>query len=173
MRYTPQIEEALVRQITAEPEREVILPSWAYWKGVDTPWIYVDGMPISLPRHLHGLLIGPIPDGAGLSPKPGTVRGNVNPHLFIITPGTHARARCPNGHEYTEDDWIPNVGHRCQACRAARLLGTPSIADINRSKTVCPQGHPLVKRKNGRRRCRECPRIQQAAYLKRKREGTS
>lgn len=173
MRYSAEIEDRIVAQIEAEPEREVILPDWAYWKGVDTPWIYVGGIPRPLVNVLYERVIGVLPDGAGLSPRPGTDRRNVNPHLWLVKPTSGSRAVCPNGHIYTEADWIPNVGHRCQACRAARLLGVPSPADINRRKTHCPEGHPLsgdnlIHLKNGRRRCRTCHAATQARYKARK-----
>lgn len=172
MRWTPQIEEKVLAQIKATPESEVILPHWAYWKGVDQPWIYVDSFPMPLVKVLYERLIGAIPYGAGLQPKPGTSRRSVNPHLWVLVPSYKARAVCPNGHEYDEGDWIEGVGHRCQACKAAKRLGTPSVADINRKKTTCPEGHRLVKRKNGRRRCLECPR-EQTARWRAKQKGTA
>lgn len=167
MRWTPEIEKKIVEQIARTPTAEIILPDWAYWEGEDHPWIYVDSMPTMLVKHLYAKLIEPIPDGAGLQPKPGTSRRSVNPHLWVIVPSRRARAVCPNGHPYTEDDWIDGVGHRCQTCRASKLLGTPDAAEINRRKTTCPKGHPLVKRKNGKRRCLECPRAQTAAWRER------
>lgn len=172
MRYTPEIEAALVAQIEAEPDRQIVLDDSNYWAGLNTPWIYRDGLPEPLPRVLYELTIGALPESAGLSPLPGTHPRNVNPHQWVVTPARRARAHCPNQHLYTEDDWIENVGHRCQTCRAMRLMGTMSPIDINRSKRVCPQGHDLVKRKNGRRRCKQCPRDQQARYIERK-NGTT
>lgn len=173
MRWTPEIEERIVTQIEATPDLEIILPAWAYWKGHDQPWVYVDGMPQRLVRILYERLIRSLPDRAGLSPKPGTDPRNINPHLFVVLPSRHSRAECVNGHEYTEDDWIPNVGYRCQTCRAEQLLGTPSAADLNRIKTHCPNGHPLegdnlVQLKNGRRRCKTCHAATQARYRARK-----
>jgi hypothetical protein len=164
VRYTPQIEQRILAQIAATPEAEIILPDWAYWEGVDQPWIYVDSMPMPLVRVLYERVIGALSPEAGLQPKPGTSRRSVNPHLWVQTPTLRARAVCPNGHVYTDDDWIEGVGHRCQTCRADKLLGTPSAIDVNRAKTTCPQGHALVRRKNGRRRCLECPRAQTAAW---------
>ena len=164
MRYTPEIEQKILAQIAATPDAEVILPDWAYWKGIDQPWIYLDSMPIPLVKVLYADLVGPIPEGAGLQPRPGTSRRSVNPHLWQLVPTPKSRAECPNGHPYTEDDYIPGVGHRCLTCRAAKLLGTESPIDKNRKKTTCPKGHKLVKRKNGRRRCLECPREQTARW---------
>lgn len=171
MRYSPEIEEAIVAQIKSEPTREIILPDWAYWEGIDTPWVYRNQVPVRLVVVLYERLVGALPEGAGLARQPGTHPRNVNPLLWTVVPGPRARAECANGHEYSPDDWIEGVGHRCQACRAAKLLGTESPIDINRKKTHCPKGHVLVKRKNGRRRCLECPREQQAAYAARKREN--
>ena len=169
MRWTPEIEERILDQIEATPDAEILLPDWAYWKGEDQPWIYVDGMPTNLVRVLYERVIRSLPDGAGLAPGEGVNPRNINPHLFVVLPSRHARAKCENGHWYTEDDWIEGVGHRCKTCRAEKLLGTPSIADVNRRKTHCPAGHPLagdnlVKLKNGRRRCKRCHAATQARY---------
>lgn len=172
MKWTPEYEQAIVRQIKVEPRRELILPEWAYWKGHDEPWVYIDGMPTRLVVVLYERLIGTLPVGAGLARKPGTDRRNVNPYLYEVMPAPKMRTVCPNGHVYTEADLIEGVGHKCQTCRAAKLLGTESPVDANRKKTHCPKGHRLVKRPNGRRRCLECPRQQQADYLARK-NGTT
>lgn len=170
MRYTPQIEEALTAQLEREPDRPVILPDWAYWEGMDQPFIYVDRMPTPLMRHLHEALIGTLHPDQGLVNPPDVPARNVNPHLAVVTPTRKSRAVCPNGHRYEEGDYIPGVGHRCQTCRAEKLLGTPSVADVNRAKETCPKNHPLVRRPNGKRRCLECPRDQQRRYLEKKRE---
>jgi hypothetical protein len=176
VKYSPEIEQVIVQTIEANPDRELLLPDWAYWKGEDTPWIYVDQMPVRLVVHLYEQILGAIPRGSGLARKPGTHARNVNPYLWTVVPGPAARAECPKGHEYGPDDWVEGVGHRCQTCRAERRLaretGRPSPTEINRRKTHCPKGHVLVKRKNGRRRCLECPREQQARYLARK-QGTA
>lgn len=178
MRYSAEIEAKIIAQIEAEPDREVILPDWAYWKGVDTPWVYIEGLPKPLVHVLYERVIGVIPDRAGLTPRPGTDRRNVNPHLWLLMPYAKdriARPVCPNGHEYTDADWKPGVGHRCQACRALKLLGTPNAADLNKAKTHCPAGHPLkgknlINLKNGRRKCRICHADTQARYAARKRK---
>jgi hypothetical protein len=172
MRYSPETEQMIVEQIEREPEREVILPDWAYWEGSDTPWVYIEGMPRRLVVVLYERLIRGLPEGAGLARKPGTHPRNINPFLYQVMPSPHVRATCANDHVYTTEDYIEGVGYRCQTCRAAKLLGTDSPVDLNRKKTKCPKGHALVLRKNGRRRCLECPRAQQAAYAARK-KGTS
>lgn len=171
MRYTPEIEERLVAQIESAPTKALVLPDWAYWEGGDVPWIYMDGEPTPLPRHLHGVIIRALPDHVGLRNPPEVHARNVNPYLMVVTPTRKSEVACPKGHRYTADDYRPGRGNRCGQCRAEKLLGTPSPIDINRAKTVCPQGHDLVKRPNGRRRCLECPRAQQAAYRARK-QGT-
>jgi len=168
VRYSPEIEQALVDAIAANPDREIVLTDDCYWEGIDTPWIYVDQQPVRLVVVLYEQIIGALPRGAGLARRPGTHPRNINPHLWTVVPNTRARAFCPKaGHEYGPDDWIEGVGHRCQACKAERHL-RDSPADVNRRKTHCPQGHPLVRRPNGRRRCLECPREQQRRYLERK-----
>lgn len=164
MRFTPEIERKIVDQITREPGRPVILPDWAYWKGVDVAYIYVERMPVPLIHYLREILIGDVTEDQGVANLPDTPARNVNPYLAVVTPTRTARPACPAGHAYTEADYFPGVGHRCQTCRVAKLKGTPSVADANRAKTTCPEGHRLVKRSNGRRRCLECPRRQSAAY---------
>lgn len=173
MRYTAQIEAQILDQIEATPDCAVILPDWAYWKSFDQPWVYVDAVPTPLMRRLYVLVVGDLDPGQGLVNPPGVDPRNVNPLLAVVTPTRRSRSTCPNGHPYTDEDYIEDVGHRCQACRAARLLGTPSVADVNRAKTSCPKGHPLVKGnlvklKNKRRKCLICHREQQAEYRKRK-----
>jgi hypothetical protein len=158
MRLTSKTRKALIAQIKAAPHRPVILPDWAYWKGTDAAYIYVDQMPIPLMRFLYEQLIAPLDPARGLVNPPGVAARNVNPHLAVVTPTRKSRAVCPNGHDYTEADYVPGVGQRCQQCRADLLLGTPSPIDINRAKTHCPKNHVLVERPNGRRRCLECPR---------------
>lgn len=171
MKYTPQMEQMILTQIEHEPEREIILPDWCYWTGTDACYIHRDGERIRLVYHLYEVLIGALPMGAGLSPAPGTQKRNVNPHLYSVVPKPGVRAACPiAGHEYSEQDWIPGVGHRCHACREARKSGNPSPSEINREKTHCPKGHALVKRKNGTRRCLPCPREAERERRKRMKE---
>lgn len=176
MRYTPTIEQKIIEQIRATPDRPVILPEWAYWEGQNQPYVYIDAMPTPLIRHLYGLLIEVPPDEVGVTNPPGVDPRNVNPFLAVVTPSRLARPACAKGHIYTEADWIDGVGHQCQACRAERLSGQPSVSDINRAKTHCPKGHPYTKEntihlRSGRRRCKVCHREQQAAYAARKAEA--
>lgn len=171
MRYNEAIERQIIAQITREPDRPVVLPDWAYWEGVDVAYIYVDRYPVPLIHYLREMLIGDVDETKGVANPPSIPARNVNPYLGIVTPTPKSRPTCPAGHFYTEADYFPGVGHRCQACREDKLKGTPSVADVNRQKTHCPQNHILVRRKNGRRRCFECPREQTAAYRRRK-KGT-
>ena len=167
MRYSPAIEDALIAQIKRTPDREIILDDAAYWKGVNQPWVYVNGVPQRLVHILYEAVIASLPEGAWLASQPGTHPRNINPHFFTPTAAPGVQLTCPNNHVYTPDDWIENVGHRCQACRVAKLIGRDDVATINRKKTVCPEGHQLIKRPNGRRRCLECPRARQKAYRER------
>lgn len=170
MRYTAKIEAKILAQIAAEPDRELILPAWAYASG-DQPLIYHGGKPVKLARRLYEKTIGPIPLGAGLKLQPGRDPRNVNPHHFVLTASPHTRVTCPNNHPYTDQDWT-GTGYRCHVCREEKNLGTPSVADINAAKTHCPKNHLLVLRPNGRRRCLECPREQQARYRARQKENS-
>lgn len=182
MRYTPEIEAMILGAVEENPDREIVLPDWAYWEGVDTPWIYVDQMPTRLVVVLYERVIGALPRGAGLARQPGTSPRDINPHHWTPTPTGRARAYCPTaGHEYGPDDWIEGVGHRCQACLAAKRLAKeskgPSPADINREKTHCPQNHEYTpenttRLRSGRRRCKTCAREQQARYAAKKKGST-
>lgn len=158
MRYSTAIEARILAQIEQTPRQQIILPSWAYWKGDPQPWVYIDQIPTRLVRHLYGLVVGELHPDHGLVNPPGVDPRNVNPRLAVVTPTRRAKVECPNGHRYTGDDYIEGVGQRCQTCRAAKLLGGLSAAAKNRAKTTCPQGHKLVKRPGGKRRCYECAR---------------
>lgn len=157
MRYTPEIEAMILAQIARTPDREIILPDWAYWKGDPQPWVYIKRMPTRLMRHLYQLVVGELHPDHGLVNPPGVDPRNVNPRLAVLTPTRQSRTVCTKGHRYTGDDYIEGVGHQCQTCRAEKQLGKkPNQGDLNRAKTTCPKGHELVKRPNGKRRCREC-----------------
>lgn len=168
MRYSKAIERKIIEQLIAEPERDTILPSWAYASG-NQPVIYHGGKPVKLARHLYEKIVGPIPDGAGLKLEPGHDPRDVNPHHFVVTGSPHVRLTCPNNHRYTDQDRTED-GYRCHVCREEKNLGTPSVSDVNAAKTHCPKNHVLVLRTNGRRRCMECPREQQARYRVRQKE---
>lgn len=171
MRYTKKIERALLAQIEKEPDRPIILPEWAYWKDDPSPWIYVGGQPIRLIRYLYTIWVGEVPDHAGIRNPPGVDPRNVNPFLAAVTPTRKSHFTCPRGHRYTDADYIPGVGQQCQQCKAEKRANRrPNVGDINREKTTCPQGHTLVLRKNGKRKCYECPRNQTAAYRQRQKE---
>lgn len=177
MKYNRQIEKAILEQIRKEPGRPIILPDWAYWKGDPQPWVYIDGMPTRLIRHLYDLVVGNIHPDHGLVNPPEIDPRNVNPHLAKLTPTRKSKLVCPKGHRYTGDDYVDGVGNQCQTCRADKLLGTPSVADKNRAKKKCPAGHRYTKKntirlKSGRRRCRICHAEQNAALRERK-KGTS
>lgn len=163
MRYNPEIEAKILAQIAREPDRAIVLPEWAYWKDDPQPWIYVDQIPTRLIRHLYGLMVGELHPDHGLTNPPGIDPRNVNPRLAIVKPTRGSKLSCPKGHRYTENDYREGVGNRCQTCHAEKLLGTPGVDAINRAKTHCPQGHKLVKRSNGRRRCMECGRDRERA----------
>jgi hypothetical protein len=172
VRWTPEIRRKIEQQIDATPAAEIILPDWAYWKGVQMPHVYVERQPYPLIRVMWEIVVGPLPsDEHWVVNPPGVDPRNINPMLGVVVPTRRSQPVCPNGHRYVAGDYQPGVGHRCEACHQDRLLGTPNAIDINRAKTHCPQNHVLVKRKNGRRRCLECPREQTAAWRARKKEA--
>lgn len=174
MRYSAEIESKIIAQVQAEPEREVILPGWAYGSGETQPFVYVKGKQVRLSRLLYERLIQPLPYEAGIKPRPGVDPRNVNPHLFAVTATRDTRLVCPNNHEYTEADMTPR-GNRCRKCHELKLLGTPSVADINSAKSHCPMNHEYtrentIRLKSGRRRCRICHRETVARYRARQKE---
>lgn len=175
MKFSAEIEARILAQLAAEPERELILPSWAYASG-DQPVIYIGGRAVKLARYLHEKLVGPIPAGRGFVIDPDAHPRNVNPRMFHVTATPHTRLACPNHHRYVAEDWNGKAW-QCHVCREEKNLGTPSVADVNRAKTHCPKNHRLagdnlVNLKNGKRRCRTCHADTQAAYRRRKKENS-
>lgn len=172
MILTPDIQQTIVDEITAHPERAVILPDWAY-----TPEgrciVQVDGLNMDLHRHLHELLIRPLGYHERMWQQ-GPKR-NVNPHLFEVVEGTKSpRTHCSKGHAYEGNEAPPNSrGYRCRTClkESRRVDGATTP---NKLKTHCPHGHKYTRkntiRERGRRRCRTCKTTQNAAYMRRRRE---
>lgn len=178
MRLTAEIESTLLEQIARHPERAIVMPEWAYWKGHDQPIIYVDGLPTRLSRHLYERAIGPLPYSTRLFLKEGVHPKNVNPHLFVATPHRARGERCPKGHAYAGNEMPDNaMGWRCATCYRAwcerHSLGRQNVGQINAAKTHCPKLHPysgsnLMIQSNGRRRCRICNAEQTAASAARR-----
>ena len=186
MRYTQEIEDALIEQIECEPSRPVILPAWAYWGQSTTCVAQVDGMWVPVMRILYQELIGPLPEWAGLRNPPGVDKRNVNPRLALVTPRRHSRTHCPKGHRYQIEDFRFDVGQVCHVCLEARKAKRrkpegerrPTVGDINRAKTHCPRNHPLegdnlVRLRSGKRKCRICHLDDMARYRARKKENAS
>lgn len=166
MRYTDQIQRALIDQIEREPGRVVILPDWAHWKKDAQPWVYIDNIPTRLIRHLYTIVIGDLSPDSGLINPPGIDPRNVNPYLAIVTPCPRCKPFCRNGHRYTDEVYVEGVGRRCKVChnRGERQIS-------NKAKKVCPKGHRLLRRENGRRRCRECDAERWQARRNREKES--
>jgi hypothetical protein len=166
LRLTSEIESTLLEQIAKRPERAIVMPEWCYWKNQRQPIVYIDGLPTRLNRHLYVKAIGPLDFATKLIAKEGTHPLNVNPHLFVATPGRARGERCPNGHEYAGNEMPDNsMGWRCAVCylawRERHSLGRQNMGQINAAKTHCPMGHPysghnLMVQSDGRRRCRIC-----------------
>jgi 5-methylcytosine-specific restriction endonuclease McrA len=88
---------------------------------------------------------------------------------FIV--GASGCLFCKNGHPLSGDNLIPNIkARRCKICHNAyqkarkaklRLLqGAKPMAKGN----TCRKGHQMIEFKDGRRRCRECPRARSIKY---------
>lgn len=172
MRLTSEIETALLERIDRHPERAIVMPEWAYWKGQDQPIIYVDGLPMRLNRYLYAKAIGPLDFATKLIAREGVSKQNVNPHLFIAEPGRSRGETCPNGHAYAGNEMPDNsMGWRCATCyrtwRERHSLGRRNAGQLNAAKTHCPKLHPysgdnLMIQSDGRRRCRICNAEQSA-----------
>lgn len=89
--------------------------------------------------------------------------------------GKKLKTHCINGHEYTEESTYWYNGNRaCRECRKNRVYETrsPGIGQggINKAKTHCPQGHEYTPENTyinpeGRRTCRTCAKINNAAQV--------
>lgn len=170
MKLTPELEQMILDRVAAAPERAIVLPDWAYWKGHSQPVIYVDGLPTRLNRYLYERVKGPLDYATTLSLPAGVHPRNVNPLLFVAQPGRKRGLVCPNGHPYADNEMPDNLmGWRCRTCYLAwcakHSLGRQNAGQVNRAKTHCPQGHEyagdnLMIQSNGRRRCRACNNAQ-------------
>lgn len=188
MKYNAQIEQVIIDQIRATPDRPVILPDWAYRKDRGQPTVHVGGDRVPLMRRLHELLVGDIDPAHSLLNPTGIPARNVNPLLareMLSRITTTACQRC--GTEFDDArDYVPGVGYRCHTCAARRaerdeanrvIFRRPNVGEINRAKTVCPQGHPLtgsnlIKLKSGKRKCKICHRADVARWRKKRRTTT-
>jgi len=174
MILTPELEQQIVEAIQTDPADELILPDWAYGKDGRVV-VLVDGLPIDLHRHLYNLLIRPLGFHERLWQTPNGDRRNVNPWIMEVRQvGTGSpRTHCGKGHAYEGNEAPPNSrGYRCLTCYrdSYRKEGqTP-----NRDKTHCPANHEYTPEntrigKDGRRRCIQCTRTRNAAYMRRRR----
>lgn len=178
MRYSAKIEATILKQIMLEPEREIILPDWAYGKAGRQPQVTIQNRRQPLVRHLYEVLISELPTKAWVANPVGVDPRNVNPHLAIVLPSSRIRVACSNGHPYQPVGFDPKIGYRCPTCREARLVGRPSPTEINAAKTHCPEGHRYtrentVRLKSGRRRCRICARNQTARWRAKQKQEKS
>jgi hypothetical protein len=174
VKLTPELEQLIVDRIRFEPNRAIVLPEWAYWKGHDQPVIYVDHLPVRLSRYLYEKLIGPLDFATNLSLPAHVHPKNVNPYLFVAQPGRKRGLSCPQGHAYEGNEMPDNaMGWRCRTCYVAwcerHSNGGQNAGQRNARKTHCPQGHPysgenLMIQSNGRRRCRACNNEQSRAH---------
>lgn len=174
MLLTPELESTLLEQITARPDKALVLPDWAYWKGSTQPIVYVDGLPTRLSRHLYERAIGPLEHRVTLHLRDGVHPKNVNPHLFVALERRARGERCPNGHLYAGNEMPDNsMGWRCRTCylswRDRHSNGGLNAGQINAAKTHCPQRHRYTPENtlylsNGRRRCRTCNAEQSRKY---------
>lgn len=174
MKYSAKIEAKILKQIALEPEREIILPDWAYGARLPQPQVHIDGMREPLIRRLYCVLISDLPDRVGVINPPHVNPRNVNPHLAVLVPSRRSKFTCERGHQLTLEDYEPNVGYHCHTCAEMEARG-PGPARINAEKTHCPAGHEYTRqntqrRKDGRRRCKICAREQSARWRAKQRE---
>lgn len=173
MILTPKIEKQIVKAIEADPSAAVVLPDHAY--GSDGRVIVlIDGLPTTLQRHLHTLLLGPLDSKQRMHDTSG-VAGNVNPYLYTVVDGAKSPAtHCPNNHPYAGNEMPKNSrGYRCRTCYENSLRRQREKDETtqtpNAEKTHCPQDHPYDKENTiidsaGRRRCRICKKAQSLKY---------
>lgn len=183
MRYNDDIEQAILEQIQATPEAAIILPSWAYWHGRNKVIVHIDGQRVALPDWLYVLMGNRLPANRHLVNPPNVQPRNINPLIMKPMLGRAKSTVCPNGHEYTDADYTPDVGYQCHICaegRAERVRankkGGMDAAQINRAKQYCPRNHPLsgdnlIKSSDGKRRCKACARDRMRAYRAAQREA--
>ncbi len=172
MILTDEIQEKIVAAINAEPDAPTVLPDHAY-SSAGRVIVLVDGLPIDLHRHLHNILIRPLEYHEKMHDRSG-VKGNVNPHLFVVMEGNRSPAtHCSKGHAYAGNEMPPNTsGYRCATCyREAHPL-TGAIA--NKDKTECPHGHEYTDENTyidsaGKRRCLTCKRTRDLEYRRARR----
>lgn len=179
MRFTRQREEEVRARILENPKRCITFPELAYRED-GSILIHRDGLSQFLHRYLYKEMVGPVAKGQFLL-KICATDGCVNPtegHRLISTRptlSTTTRAtECPNGHQYTKENTrLDSRGWRvCVTChenelerrRQLRRGENPepgkTIADVNRAKTHCPQGHEYTPENTyvsyNHRACRTC-----------------
>lgn len=134
--------------------------------------VTVDGLQISLHRHLYKLAIGPLAPSQKLLPNCIT-KGCANPlHRKMKTAsGRSSRKTCPNGHSYKGNEMPAGSRARCRTCyeaRKARVRVTDREYDGN-----CLKGHKLTESnvyvntdRKGlvHRRCKKCHLARTRAY---------
>lgn len=172
MRFPVELEQQIYDVLKDDADACIVLPDEAY-RDDGNILIHRDNMSQFLHRYLYRRLVD---DKLGRNrflaqtcETPGCAspfhreESNRPPRLRLAT-------HCPNGHEYTEANTLPEGHDRCLTCKMARrerrhLLGTPSVGEINAAKTHCPYGHEYTEEntylsatKSGgvRRKCRTC-----------------
>lgn len=179
MILTPEREAQIVEAIKADPSKAVVLPDHAYTPDGRVV-VRVDGLPIDLHRHLHNILIRELGYHERMHRPKWVAAGNVNPHLFEVVAGKKSpRTHCPNGHAYEGNEAPPNARrYRCRTCLRA-LTRKPDAGIPNADKTHCPSGHEYttentyVEKSTGKRRCLDCKRTRNAAYMRRLRKESA
>jgi hypothetical protein len=160
MQLSPELEQKMLRAI--ERDACITLPKATRKDG--SAVVTVDGLQISLHRHLHKIAIGPLAPSQKLLPNCPTWACANPKHREIrsIRGRSKRRKRCPNGHLYKGNETPPGTRDRCKICLEARRARTRKTLV---RKGFCHQGHKLTKDnvylntdKQGliHRRCKKC-----------------
>lgn len=173
MRFTREMEQEIILALRNDNDTCIVLPDEAY-RDDGNILIHRDNISQFLHRYLYRKLIDPKLGRSRFLLQTCTTPGCMNPYHRNKSPqpGRLRQAtHCPNNHEYTPENTLPEGRDRCRTCRDARRarrgIGTngPSVAELNSAKTHCPHGHKYTedntyysKTPNGgyRRKCRTC-----------------
>lgn len=167
---TPEIEAQMIAAIVKNNNAHIVMPASAY-RADGSLMVHRDNLSgIRAQRHLYRQLIGELERTDYLRPT-CKIKGCLNPyHYKKSTRSTPPATHCPNGHEYTPENTLPDGRARCRICHEASLAKRRkphvgiSIAEINRAKTECKHHHPFTPENTyislwnnqKRRRCRTC-----------------
>lgn len=142
MRFPPEMERQMLHTIRSTPDAHVTVDRDEYRPGGHVI-IYRDNLSKSLHRYLHDKVISTVPRSAFLK-RTCTNVWCVNPYHYQITKRSGAqRAKCPNGHRYTQKNTYTDR-HGIRHCLACRELRNARRRKTPRARGVCSKGHKIT-----------------------------